>query len=82
MSSIDKKKLRSDIWMQRLMKTGIPVAIISVLSLWLGWWLQEPALGQVFIVTAGIALVVGLIYNVRFVILSVRQIKEKDNKNQ
>lgn len=79
MSSIDKKKLRSDVWMQRLMKTGIPVAIISVLSLWLGWWLQEPALGQVFIVTASIALIVGLIYNVRFVILSVRQLKEKQN---
>lgn len=80
MSSIDKKEIRSDIWMQRLMKTGIPVAIVSVLSLWLGWWLKEPALGSVFIVTASVALVLGLIYNVRFVILSVRQVK-RDKKD-
>ncbi|MGB0466478.1 MAG: hypothetical protein ACPGF7_02955 [Pontibacterium sp.] len=81
MSSVDKKEIRADKWMRRLMKTGIPVAAVSVLSLWLGWWLQSPALGQVFIVTAAIALVVGLTYNVRFVFLSVRQLKQtKDNK--
>ena len=81
MSSIDKKKIRSDIWIQRLMKTGIPVAIVAILSLWLGWWLKEPALGQVFIVTASIALVLGLIYNVRFVMLSVRQLKEQQKND-
>lgn len=82
MSSIDKKEIRSDKWMQRFMKTGVPVALVSVVSLWLGWWLKSPALGQVFIVTAAIALVVGLSYNVRFVILSVRQIKEQKDKKK
>lgn len=82
MSSIDKKEIRSDKWMQIFMKTGIPVAIVSVLSLWVGWFFKIPALGQVFIVTAAIALVVGMAYNVRFVILSVRQIKEKQDEKR
>jgi len=80
MSDLDRKEIRADKWMQRMMKTGIPVAIVSALSLWIGWWLKIPALGQVFIVTASIALVIGLIYNVRFVILSVRQLKAKGKR--
>lgn len=82
MSSIDKKEIRSDKWMQILMKTGIPVAIVSVLCLWVGWFFKIPALGQVFIVTAAIALIVGMAYNVRFVILSVRQLKEKPDEKR
>ncbi|WP_027858045.1 hypothetical protein [Marinobacterium jannaschii] len=78
MSSLDRKQIRSDKWMQRLMKTGIPVAIVSALSLWIGWWLKIPGLGQVFIVTASIALAIGMLYNVRFVYLSVRQLKAKE----
>mgnify|MGYP007051583460 CR=1 FL=1 len=79
MSSIDKKAIRSDKWMQRFMKTGIPVAIVSILCLWIGWLLKIPALGSVFMVTATIALVIGMLYNIRFVILSVRQIKAKQD---
>lgn len=79
MSSIDKKEIRSDKWMQRFIKTGIPVALVSVLCLWIGWFFKIPALGNVFIITAAIAITIGMAYNVRFVILSVRQIKEKEN---
>lgn len=75
MSSVDKKAIRADKWMQLLIKTGIPVALVSVICLWVGWFFKIPALGQVFMVTAAIALALGMIYNVRFVILSVRQIK-------
>jgi hypothetical protein len=82
MSSIDKKQIRADKWMRRFMMTGIPVALVSIACLWLGWWLQNPALGQVFIVTAAIALVIGLTYNVRFVILSVRQLREKQGNDR
>jgi uncharacterized membrane protein len=82
MSSLDRKAIRSDKWMQMLIKTGIPVAIVSILCLWVGWYFKIPALGQVFIVTAAIALCIGMVYNVRFVILSVRQLKEKQKKDQ
>ncbi|MAY43136.1 MULTISPECIES: hypothetical protein [unclassified Neptuniibacter] len=82
MSSIDKKEIRSDKWMNLLIKTGIPVAIVSIISLWVGWYFKMPALGNVFIVTAAIALTLGMIYNVRFVILSVRQIKAKQAKDK
>lgn len=81
MSNLDKKAIRSDKWMKLLIKTGIPIAILSVISLWVGRYLKSPELGTLFIVTASIALAIGMIYNVRFVILSVRQLKEK-NKQQ
>lgn len=71
-SMSDVQKLTADRWLQRLMKTGIPVALISVLSLWLAWWLQSPALGSVFLVTMVIALGLGFAYNIRLVILSLR----------
>jgi len=77
MSSIDRKAIRTDKWMQMFIKTGIPVAVVSILCLWVGWYFKIPSLGQVFIITAAIALVIGMAYNVRFVILSVRQIKAK-----
>jgi len=81
MSNLDKKAIRSDKWMQLLIKTGIPIALISVICLWVGHYFKIPELGSVFIVTAATALAIGMIYNVRFVILSVRQLKEK-NKQQ
>ncbi|MFY0678193.1 MAG: hypothetical protein K6L74_16270 [Neptuniibacter sp.] len=82
MSSIDRKEIRSDKWMQVFIKTGIPVALVSIICLWVGWYFKIPALGPVFMITAAIAIVIGLIYNVRFVILSVRQVKEKQKKGQ
>ncbi|WP_415893136.1 hypothetical protein ACMXYN_01260 [Neptuniibacter sp. PT8_73] len=81
MSNLDKKEIRSDKWMQLFMKSGIPVAIISVICLWVGSYFKIPSLGQIFIVTAAIALAIGMAYNVRFVILSVRQLKEKQKKD-
>jgi len=81
MSNLDKKEIRSDKWMQFFIKSGIPIAIISIICLWVGWFFKIPSLGQLFIVTAAIALAIGMAYNVRFVILSVRQIKEKQKKD-
>ena len=81
MSSVDKKAIRADKWMQLLIKTGIPVALVSIICLWAGWFFKIPGLGQVFMVTAAIALALGMIYNVRFVVLSVRQLKAQ-NKDE
>ncbi len=81
MSSIDRKAIRADKWMALLIKTGIPIAAISVISLWVGWYFKIPQLGNLFIVTAVIALVLGMIYNVRFVILSLRQIRQQQKQN-
>lgn len=82
MSNIDKKEIRADKWMNRLIKIGIPIAAISIISLWVGWYFKLPELGNLFIVTAAIAITLGMIYNVRFVILSVRQIKAKQAKDK
>ncbi|WP_415883180.1 hypothetical protein ACMXYR_01140 [Neptuniibacter sp. QD29_5] len=81
MSNLDKKEIRSDKWMQLFIKSGVPIAIISIICLWVGWFFKIPSLGQIFIVTAAIALAIGMAYNVRFVILSVRQLKEKQKKD-
>jgi hypothetical protein len=72
-SSTSKKKIRSDKWLQRLMKAGIPLAIVSVASLWLGHLLANPAFGKLFIVTLPLALLVGFTYNIRYVMLAIRE---------
>ncbi|MGY8868937.1 MAG: hypothetical protein ACKVJE_00730 [Pseudomonadales bacterium] len=72
-SSTGKQKIRSDKWLQRLMKAGIPLAIVSVASLWLGHLLANPAFGKLFIVTLPLALLVGFTYNIRYVVLAVRE---------
>ncbi|MDO6565305.1 hypothetical protein Q4488_18175 [Amphritea sp. 1_MG-2023] len=70
--NIDKKQVRSDRWLKLMMRTGVPIGIVSVVCLWLGQWLASPALGSVFLVTMPIALVIGFSYNIRYVILAVR----------
>lgn len=80
MSRIDKKLIRKDKWMRRFMYTGLPIALIAVISLWLGQWLGSPALGKLFIVSAAGALAIGMAYNVRFVILSVRALKAEQKE--
>ena len=76
---VDKKQIRSDRWLKMMMRTGVPVAIVSVLCLWLGHLLEIPAFGSVFLVTMPIALVLGFAYNVRFVMLSVRAQRAEKN---
>lgn len=77
---IDKKQIRSDRWLKMMMRTGVPVAIVSVLCLWLGQLLASPALGSVFLVTMPIALGVGFIYNIRYVMLAVRARRQAADK--
>lgn len=74
---IDKKKIRRDGLLRFCMKTGIPLSIIAVISLWVGQYLGSPELGMLFVVTAVPAVMIGLIYNIRFVILSVREVKRQ-----
>ncbi len=82
---LDKKQIRSDRWLKMMMRTGLPVAIVSILCLWLGQLLSSPALGSVFLVTMPIALLVGFSYNIRYVMLAVRarrQAAEKSADNE
>lgn len=74
--TIDKKQIRADRWLKVMMRTGIPVALVSVLCLWLGQLLTSPALGSVFLVTMPIALVIGFTYNIRYIMLAVRARRE------
>lgn len=68
----EKNKIHSDLWLKRLMRTGIPLAVVCVLSLWLGQWIGSGLLGWVFILTLPPVLVIGLAYNLRYLLLMQR----------
>ncbi len=68
----EKNKIHSDLWLKRLMKMGIPLALICVLSLWLGQWTGSGVLGWVFILTLPPVLLIGLVYNLRYLLLMQR----------
>ncbi|MBP0047179.1 hypothetical protein H9C73_00400 [Marinobacterium sp. AK62] len=61
--------IHADPWLKRCMKLGIPLAILCVASLWLGQVLGSPALGWVFLLTLPPVLLLGLTYNLRFLLL-------------
>ncbi|GGK63604.1 hypothetical protein [Amphritea balenae] len=77
--AVDKKQIRADRWLKMMMRTGVPVAIVSILCLWLGHLLSEPAFGSVFLITMPIALVIGFSYNLRYVMLAVRARKAEQD---
>ncbi|KAA0874373.1 hypothetical protein [Nitrincola tapanii] len=74
---LDKKKIRQDALLRICMYTGIPLSVLAIASLWLGQTLGSPLLGMVFMFSTALAILIGLIYNVRFVILSVRSLREQ-----
>jgi len=69
----DKNKISADIWLQRLMKTGLPLMVVCILSLWLGQTLGSPALGWLFVLSAPLVLLIGFAYNLRFLLLVQRR---------
>jgi hypothetical protein len=81
---VDKKMIRQDPFLRICMKTGIPLTILAVISLWVGQYAGSMALGMVFIFSTAMAVVIGLAYNIRFVMLSIRDVKrqqaEENNK--
>jgi len=69
----ENNKIGADPWLRRLMKTGIPLAVVCILSLWLGQTLGVPVLGWVFVLTAPLALLIGFAYNLRYLLLVQRR---------
>ncbi len=71
-------KVTDDGWLRLMMKIGIPMVVISIASLWISQLMAVTWLFPVFIVTGALALLMGLLYNVRFVLLSVRRSREDE----
>lgn len=74
---VDKKVIRRDPFLRICMKTGIPLSIMAVISLWVGQYAGSMALGMLFILATALAIMIGLAYNIRFVMLSIRDIKRQ-----
>lgn len=75
----DRNKIGSDKWLRILMKIGIPLAIISLSSLWLGHLMANPVFGKLFLVTLPVTLLIGFAYNIRYVMLAVRQKRQSSS---
>ncbi len=73
---IDRQEIRKDRYLRILKNTGIPLAIVSVACLWLGNTLPSDALGKVFIVTMPLVLLIGFVYNIRYLMLALRLKKQ------
>lgn len=62
-------RIQTDIWLRRCMWLGIPLAVICVASLWLGQVVGSPLLGWVFLLSLPLVLLLGLTYNLRYLLL-------------
>lgn len=69
----DKPQIRDDRILKLMMRVGIPLALISVISLWASNYLGSAGIGLLFFVCAPLALLIGFAYNIRYVMLLVRQ---------
>lgn len=74
---IDKKTIRQDRILRICMKTGIPLSILALISLWVGQYAGSPALGKVFVISVILAIPIGLLYNIRFMMLSIREVRRQ-----
>ncbi|HEY5718507.1 MAG TPA: hypothetical protein VIS52_08425, partial [Motiliproteus sp.] len=72
-----KQQIRQDRHLRWMMHAGIPIALIAIVSLWLGQTLGSRALGMLFVVSLPAALLLGLAYNIRYLMLANR-LRDKD----
>lgn len=79
---LDKKAIRRDPLLRVCMYAGIPASVLAVFSLWVGQAIGSSLLGLLFLFSTAIAIVAGLVYNVRFVMLSVRELKAQQRASE
>tara|TARA_R110002167_G_scaffold23597_4_gene83758 strand:- start:41 stop:397 length:357 start_codon:yes stop_codon:yes gene_type:complete len=72
-----KSEIRNDRILKLMMRLGLPLALISVISLWASSYLESAGIGLLFIICAPLALLIGFGYNIRYVMLLVRQRRQK-----
>lgn len=73
----DKPEIRDDRFLKLMMRVGIPLALIGVISLWASSYLGSAGIGLLFFICAPLALLIGFSYNIRYVMLLVRQRRQK-----
>ncbi|MEH6625748.1 MAG: hypothetical protein V7739_04850 [Motiliproteus sp.] len=69
----EQPSIRADRYLQWMTKAGIPLAIISIASLWIGQAFHIPQLGSLFIIFMPLTLMIGFAYNIRYFILAARR---------
>ncbi|MCW8884763.1 MAG: hypothetical protein OQK12_05840 [Motiliproteus sp.] len=70
---IDKQQIRNDYHLRWMRNTSIPLAIICIAALWIGREFHIQPLGTLFIILMPITMVIGVAYNIRFLLLAARQ---------
>jgi hypothetical protein len=80
--TIDKQAIRADKYLRLMMTTGIPLALIALLSLWVGQYLGSSGIGVLFLITFPLALVIGFAYNIRYVMLAARQRRQQQSDKE
>ncbi|MCK8517078.1 hypothetical protein M0534_12180 [Methylonatrum kenyense] len=74
-----RQVLPPDPMLRMLMKIGLPIGAVSLICLWLAYFLNNQALLTVFFVTALVAFGIGLVYNARLVLVMLRRKREEQN---
>ncbi|MFT5721875.1 MAG: hypothetical protein ACI9W6_002193 [Motiliproteus sp.] len=72
-------EINADPSLKLMMRIGIPLALLSVLSLWASSYFGSPGIGLLFFITAPLALLIGFAYNIRYVMLLVRKRRQRQS---
>ncbi|BAU57637.1 hypothetical protein HH1059_09430 [Halorhodospira halochloris] len=76
--SNNSSRLPEDIWLRRIMKFGLPLGLLTIALLWGAYMTEQAWMLQSFIGLAALTFITGIIYNVRLVIVLVRERRREE----
>ncbi|MBK1735122.1 hypothetical protein CKO15_07445 [Halorhodospira abdelmalekii] len=68
-----RSRLPEDLWLRRIMWLGVPLGVVSLALLWGAYFTGELWMMHSFIGLAGMTLATGLAYNIRLVVVMLRE---------
>lgn len=77
-NSNNPSRLPEDIWLRRIMMVGLPLGVVTILLLWGTYLTGQAWMLQSFIGLAALTFATGVAYNVRLVIVLVRDRRREE----
>lgn len=77
-NSESTRRLPDDIWLRRIMKLGLPLGVLTIFLLWAAYLTGKMWMVQSFIGLAALTFAVGVIYNIRLVVVLFRQRRREE----